>query len=911
VTIVFALLGLLVGAAFAEWAGAIAGLFVGGLCGEVMALKDRLRKLERTSQQSVTGQAQAPQTFTQPTADRVTASPVEPPRAATRESIAAVSESPSIPPVAVASASTAAPVAAPISPATTTPPKRPASPRVVHPELPLVRWVREFFTGGNAVVRISIVVLFFGVSFLLQYAVEHNRLPIEFRLFGAAALALVFLVIGWRLRTRRSGFALALQGGATGVLYLTIFAALRLYGVLPPALAFTLLIIIVALSAMLAVLQNSVWLAVLGISGGFLAPILTSTGQGNHVMLFSFYAVLNLGILGIAWYKSWRALNVLGLLFTFVIGIVWGVLRYRPELFATTEPFLVLFFLFYVAIAVLFASRQPPELKGYVDGTLVFGVPVTAFAVQSALLRDQPYALSASAMAVAMLYLGLAWTLWRKSTDGRDNWRLLVEAFIALSITFATLAIPLALNGRWSAATWALEGAALIWVGCRQSRMLPRVAGALLQFAAAFMLWRDSNYLFEGWPLLNSTFLGAGLVAAAGVFSSHLLYRYADRLHEMERPFAAIAFWWGWLWWLAVGLGEIERSVYIDNDARAALLFVSFTCVLASFLYKQLTIPTARWAALALLPAMVLFSFVDGSDVAHPFAELGWLVWPLAWMAWYWALRRHEGEPQSLVAISAHVASYWLLLVLVAWECSWLVHYAIAGADVWRSIVVALIPAVALLAAGWLERTVRWPFAVHAKAYTQFAHTGLAGFLVLWSLAAAAHAGAAYPLPYLPLFNPLDIAQAFVLLALVTWWKRFAVGQSLKSALTARDGWLILGAIVFIWLNAVLLRTVHHWAGVPYNFFYLWNSTVVQAALSIFWTLLALALVWTAARRAWRIVWFVGAGLLAVELCKLFFVDLSNSGSVARIVSFMGVGVLGVLIGYVSPLPPSQQERTA
>src|SRR5262249_56258794 len=113
-----------------------------------------------------------------------------------------------------------------------------------------------------------------------------------------------------------------------------------------------------------------------GVAGGLLAARLGSTGQGRHVMLFSYYLVLNLGIVAIALYKSWRPLNLLGFAFTFVIGTFWGVTRYQPEQFGSTEPFLVAFFLLYLAIPVLYALRQSLTLLHYVDGTLVFGVPL-------------------------------------------------------------------------------------------------------------------------------------------------------------------------------------------------------------------------------------------------------------------------------------------------------------------------------------------------------------------------------------------------------------------------------------------------------------------------------------------------------------------------------------------------------
>ena len=250
-----------------------------------------------------------------------------------------------------------------------TPPRAPAEPSAL--------W--NFFFGGNTLVRFGVIVLFFGVAFLLKYASEHIEISIEARLIGVALGAVAMLAVGWRLRLRRPGYALIVQGGGIGVLYLTVFAAFRLYQLLPGGLVFVLLAAMAVFSAMLAVLQDSRSLAALGVSGGFLAPLLASTGGGSHVGLFSFYALLNLGILFIAWFKPWRSLNLLGFLFTFIIGVIWGDRYYRPEFFASTEPFLILFFLFYVAIAVLFALRQEASVKDPVDGTLVFGVPMVGF----------------------------------------------------------------------------------------------------------------------------------------------------------------------------------------------------------------------------------------------------------------------------------------------------------------------------------------------------------------------------------------------------------------------------------------------------------------------------------------------------------------------------------------------------
>ena len=315
----------------------------------------------------------------------------------------------------------------------------------------------NWLTGGNALVRVGVVVLFFGVAFLLKYAYEHTHVPIEVRLIGVALGAAVMLAIGWRLRNRKPVYALAMQGGGVGLLYLTVFGAFRLFNLIPGEAAFFVLAAIAVLSAALAVLQNALSLAVLGVSGGFLAPVLASTGGGSHVMLFSYYAVLNAGVLGIALYRAWRPLNVLGFVFTFGIGAMWGARFYRPELFGSTEPFLVLFFLEYVAIAVLFALRQAPQLRHYVDGTIVFGTPLVGFGLQSRLVHDIEYGAAWSAVAVSAIYLILASALYRRHAE---TLRMLVEAFLALGVIFATLAIPLAFDGRWTSAAWSLEGAA-------------------------------------------------------------------------------------------------------------------------------------------------------------------------------------------------------------------------------------------------------------------------------------------------------------------------------------------------------------------------------------------------------------------------------------------------------------------
>jgi uncharacterized membrane protein len=786
------------------------------------------------------------------------------------------------------------------------PPAAPASAKKT-PELPIFGAIRGFLTGGNTLVRAGVVVLFFGVAFLLRYMAEHTHVPVELRLTGISLGGVALLVFGWRLRTTRSGYALAVQGGGVGILYLTVFAALRLYAVLPAAIAFPILAVIAILSAMLAVLQNSIAFALLGVSGGFLAPVLASTGQGSHVVLFSYYAVLNLGILAVAWFKAWRPLNIAGFAFTFAIGTAWGVLKYRPEDFASTEPFLVLFFLLYLGISILFTLRQPVKLTGYIDGTLIFGTPIAVFALQSAMLHDRVMALAYSAIAMSALYLATAWLLQRRREDSQQ---LLVEAFLALGVAFLTLAVPLALGARWNAGTWTLEGAALVWVGCRQDRLLPRIFGALLNVAAGCVLATEFDITTGQVMLPLGGYLGVLLLSAAAIFSARTLRAAGRRLRSFEQVIPDALYWWGTAWWLIGNLSEILH--YLPAHAKpGALILVTVTTLASSEIHRRALLGSAKAVALLQLPAMLGFALLAAFTLRHPSSGGGWLAWPLAFVGLYSIVFRHEGTARAPLANALHALSAWLLLALLSWETAWLVNAAVGAGDMWPTAVWAAIPALFLVLLPRLVTRVAWPFERNRAAYLLVAGVGIVLYLGMWSLVTnATSSGDTAPLPYVPVLNPLDLAQAFVLLILFRYWRFLRVVRSTGyPRIDPRVPMPALAALAFIWLNAVLLRTLHQWFAVPLELERLMASTLVQTSLSIFWAVFALVTMLVATRNRYRLVWIAGAALLAVVTAKLFLIDLSRTGSVERIVSFVGVGLLMLVVGYFSPLPPASETR--
>jgi uncharacterized membrane protein len=249
------------------------------------------------------------------------------------------------------------------------------------------------------------------------------------------------------------------------------------------------------------------------------------------------------------------------------------------------------------------------------------------------------------------------------------------------------------------------------------------------------------------------------------------------------------------------------------------------------------------------------------------------------------------------------------LCALLSWETAWQVNAAVGASDMWPAAAWAAIPGLFLVLLPRLVTRVAWPFARNRVAYLFGAGVGIVLYLGTWSLVTnATSRGDTAPLPYVPVLNPLDLAQAFVLLILFRYWRFFrAVLSTGYPRIDPRVPMPALASLAFIWLNAVLLRTLHQWFAVPFGLEQLMASTLVQSSLSIFWAILALVTMLVATRKRYRLVWIVGAVLLAVVIAKLFLIDLSRTGSVERIVSFVGVGLLMLVVGYFSPLPPASE----
>ncbi|KKC24602.1 DUF2339 domain-containing protein [Sphingomonas sp. SRS2] len=793
---------------------------------------------------------------------------------------------------------------------------------------------RGWLLGGNTIVRAGLVVLFVGLAFLARWAAGAGLIPIEVRLALVAAAGIALLAIGFNRRTARPGFALALQGGGVAVLYLTIFAGAILYPVLPLPAAFALMVLVCIGGCALALLQDAEGLAGASFAGGYAVPLLLGGEGGPVVVMFGYHALLNLGVLLLAWKKPWRSINLIGFFATFGIASFWGVLSYRPEDFAVAQSFLLLSVLIYLAAAILYARNRQGPMGRMVDSSLLFGVALAGFGLQVGLVRDIDYGSAFAALGFGALYLGLAVAVMRR---GGEAFRLLAETMLAIGVGFATLAIPLALGARWTGSAWALEGAGAFWVGMRQARWIPRLFGMLLILLSALLFIGMLESNVSALPLLNPVFM-TGLLVALPAFAvawwlreplPHSGSRWALGYARVEAVLGKPAFLSAFLLWCLTLAAEACRtlpaadtSLYPAPAFRAAIQqqLVMLGIVASAWGWslagRRTGWSVATWPGRATL--VILFATWLGQAAIgeHMLYNPGWAIWltAIALHVHLLLLNDRDGPAAGtgtwLLARASHVGGVWLATLLLA-DALWL---GIDRAALWDSSwagVVFLVSAVAILLVLtlWAGRGHdRWPLDRHRNGYHWQAALPLAALVYGGALAAALLAeGDAHPLPYIPLLNPVDLVVLLGLAALVLWRRSIIAADPTPAGsgwLRGRGAWIALAGLGFVAVNMMWLRFAHQALGVAWSSDALLDDHVVQTGLAILWTLLALGLMLFAHRRAQRPVWLAGAALLVLVVLKLFFVDLSSAGGGARIISFIVVGVLMLVVGYVAPLPP-------
>ena len=491
---------------------------------------------------------------------------------------------------------------------------------------------------------------------------------------------------------------------------------------------------------------------------------------------------------------------------------------------------------------------------------------------------------------------GLLYACWHKwRCEGSAAWeRSFQTASLAFAVLYASL-LPMLLLSEDGKLSVAYSALALLWAACQYRKRQPVLTAAALLCGLTLIFF--SINMSDGWPNKTAAWLlQAVLLFAASFAAGRPKWQNGNKTSVAALCAGSLLFTIS-LQPAYTGWQEVLQPLETYGTSTVWLLSAVWLLPFA------LACSRLNWRP----PLFILLFFSLLTFTGYPGAA-AYSETPLyaafclaAATAVHWYLLKVQPLEQS--------AADWLHgISLLLFAAAWTHFSGTVGAlwldGVWLQVVWLAVP----LAFWLLSASPKQPalFRRHPAAYLKFGGIMCALFAagwLLWVNISMPHRPA--PLPYLPLLNPLELASVGLL-----WlgWRGF-------ERIAASDGWsgtakrqyaALLNGLAFIVLSAGVMRLWHFFDGIRWRLDYLLASFGLQASLSVVWAVTAIVLMVGGNRSGRRSRWLTGATLMAVVVVKLFLVELGNSGGIARIVSFIAVGLLLLLVGWFAPVPPKE-----
>ena len=759
--------------------------------------------------------------------------------------------------------------------------------------------VKNWLTTGNVPVKVGVLVSLVGMGLLIREATIRGFLTIETRLGGLTVLALLMVFGGWKTRHTRRVFGLTIQGGGIAALYLVCYAVFGVYELLPSWLGGPAVVGVSVAAVVLAVTQDAMVLAVMGIVGGAVAPALVYTQPGDHVLIFGFYAALSVATAVIIWFKKWHQLAVVSWYMVLPIAATWLWVHYNTDDWTKIQPFLAVIVLTHVMVPLITVRYNKPAVGDAWTRVLLFGVPFSAVFLQYLLVGHLENGAAWSVLGLATVHTGL-WLLVRRWDAPLATW-----AYAALAVGFAVMTVPFAFDVFYTSVAWVAQGAVLVWWGSRLGNRYAVWGGAALQLVAgqitAFLLLSRFPYEQGELVIANRQFLSVAAVTAAGFVSAWAVHRRRSVPFHDGLTWAGVT--WATLWWIVGGLVETSQQAPEGQTGALMVVFVVVSLSVGAFIGKL-----ARWSHLTTMGWLILPTAAVWvlSPTGLAFDGVGWGVWAVTIGCFYWVFHmwKHVNYPATWDTYQKEALHMWRAIgwFLTAGVVSLgtLTNIDSVAEGMWH--LVAFVAVWLAFVAVPLVPTATRLFGKHIGLYQRVCSRGaLIVASATTSVIILMNSGNIQPLPYLPLFNTTIVLAVLCGLGWITWAKRTGAPKPKVPP-------LMILATVGVVASTEIARTFHHWFGVNWDVNDVMSDPGFQVALSVAWAIVGLSGMVAGARMGHRAMWIAAGAVMAGVVGKLFLVDLSSLSATSRTVSFLVVGGLMILVGYLAPVPPPSKQ---
>lgn len=551
----------------------------------------------------------------------------------------------------------------------------------------------EKFIGENLINKIGILILVLGISYFVKFAIDKNWINEPARVgIGILAGSLV-LFIAHKLRQKYAPFSSVLVAGSIAIFYFTIAIAFHEYQLFGQNVAFGIMVLITAFSCLISLSYNRMELAILSLIGGFLVPFMVRSGSGNYILLFTYIAILDIGILALAYFKKWHVVHILAFVFTMLLFSRWVV----NEMDAETPHYvgaLIFGFIFYLIFIVtnIINNLRTKDSFSKIQLVMLAVNNFVFYGIGMLVLSDYKPQFSGLFTAfLALLNLGYASLLYKKF--GLD--KIAVYLLIGLTLTFITLAIPVQFSGNSITMFWAAEAVLLMWLAQKSQIKSYRFAAVWVQVLMLGSLMMDwPRYLNMGINLAigaNPIFIGGLFVVASFVAVGYLLRHETEKLSKFgfkfnPKTYRIIIQIFAIVIGYFVGLFEVAYQAnahfkVIDLLAIAVLYHLIFTAALCFILYRNTTSVHVKIINIVAIWNSVVFAFLfpripfleqrdNMINGTHTHIAYYLHILSLILMIYFWYLLYHSNKKQKVFSAFNAKFTLWGAVFIIVFIAS-------------------------------------------------------------------------------------------------------------------------------------------------------------------------------------------------------------------------------------------------
>lgn|GEM_PF-257644 len=389
-------------------------------------------------------------------------------------------------------------------------------------------------TSGKILGRIGIAAVLIGVAFFLKYAFDNNWIGPAGRVMIGIIAGLGFLGLGQYLRAKYLQYSDLIMGGGIAISYLSIFSAHTFYNLIDSPTTGVLMFLVTLLSFAISIVNATQILAVVSVIGAFATPFLVGSQENSMVVLFGYIILINIGVLGISFFKKWPPLNLASFIGTIINFVVWYTTFYTTDALAPVLIFCVITFVIFLVAQV--ARVITASVKADESDYLLLGSNALAFAIIIYNLLNPDYhgILGFVSVLIAIVYMAVAFMVNKANPEDKA-----INIFLpGLAVVFLSIAVPLQFSGAWIAVAWFIEACFLYGIAFVIGNRGFQVMGLVVYILGLvdFIVWYLQQSVDQAFvPLFNTPFVMFLLATITAYIIAYIYKKYGSVDTEVQK----------------------------------------------------------------------------------------------------------------------------------------------------------------------------------------------------------------------------------------------------------------------------------------------------------------------------------------------------------------------------------------